>query len=244
MSEKPDRLSRDTFADRVYEDLRRAIIRGELADGTELNQVDLASRFGVSRVPVREALRRLQAERFVVAAPYQRYVVGSVGPAEVIELMELREEIEVYALRRTFKRIQDGSLALEMLHGVNDSLEPDGDGEAWLAGDRRLHRLLLGENSAAATLVDDLRERVHRYINDFLSASERRQLAVAEHRAVLDALSAGDLPAAEAALRRHIGGTRRLLQHKLAEAAGAAGGIDMGEPEAVTDEAADIGVKP
>lgn len=235
MSDRSDRLTRDTFADRVYEDLRRSIIRGELADGTELNQVELASRFGVSRVPVREALRRLQAERFVVAAPYQRYVVGSVGAAEVIELMELREEIEVYALRRTFTRIKEGAIDFEMLQELNESLQPDGDGETWLAGDRRLHRLLLGESSAAARLVDDLRERVHRYINDVVSASERRRLAVAEHRAVLDALSAGDLPAAESALRQHIGGTRRIIQRRLAETNGSAA-PDADDPVSAVQE--------
>lgn len=215
-------VTRDTLADRIYDSLRRAIVRGELADGSQLNQVDLAAQFGVSRVPVREALRRLQAEQLVAAAPYQRYVVSALTPAEVLELMELREEIEVFALRRTYRRIQSGEVDIDALRRINDKLRPKGDGEAWLAGDRNLHRLLLGGDSAAARLVDELRERVHRYVNDVVSNADRRHLAVEEHRAVLEALAAADLPAAEAALRTHISATRRLIEARVAAAETAA----------------------
>jgi len=86
-------VDRQTFADRIYEGIRAAIISGSIPEGAELNQVELAGRFGVSRVPVREALRRLQAERLVVANPYQCYIVVRISPGEVLEMIELREEL-------------------------------------------------------------------------------------------------------------------------------------------------------
>lgn len=208
-------VARQTLADRIYDELRRAIVHGELEDGAELNQVDLAAQFGVSRVPVREALRRLQAEELIAAAPYQRYVVTTLTPAEVLELVEVREELEVFALRRAYERLRRGEIEIDALRDINDALQPEGDGEAWLLGDRQLHRMLFGGDGITARLIDDIRTRVHRYLNDVVSGVERRHAAVAEHRAVLEALAAGDLPAAEAALRHHIAQTRRVLEERV-----------------------------
>src|SRR5580693_111607 len=94
-------IKRQTLADNVYVQLKNSIMRGRLRDGTELKQGELAAQLGVSRVPVREALRRLQAEHLVVAEPFQCFVVTSLTPDQVRELLELREELEVFALKKT-----------------------------------------------------------------------------------------------------------------------------------------------
>src|SRR5215469_14260267 len=78
----------------------QVVTRQTLADGTELKQLELAERLGVSRVPVREALRRLQAEHLVQGNPFHRFVVTSLTTEQVIELIDLREELEVFALKR------------------------------------------------------------------------------------------------------------------------------------------------
>src|ERR1700722_15166074 len=87
-------LPRQTLTDNVYEKIRQAIVNGELEPGSELSQVDFAQRFGVSRVPVREALRQLQAEQLLTASAFKRYVVTGLSPDEIIELTEVRECIE------------------------------------------------------------------------------------------------------------------------------------------------------
>src|SRR5580700_8480849 len=94
-------IKRQTLADNVYVQLKNSMMRGRLRDGTELKQGELATKLGVSRVPVREALRRLQAEHLVVAEPFQCFVVTSLSADQVNELLELREELEVFALRKT-----------------------------------------------------------------------------------------------------------------------------------------------
>src|SRR5712672_516044 len=127
-------VKRQTLADSVYTQLKTAIMRGRMRDGTELKQGELATTLGVSRVPVREALRRLQAEHLVVAEPFQCFVVTSLSPDQVNELLELREELEVFALKKTLtsgakkERIRAASTAAK-------SLTLSQEDEDWLAVD-------------------------------------------------------------------------------------------------------------
>jgi len=94
-------IEKYTLADQVYEKIRAAIFGGEFKPGMELNQVEVAKHFGVSRVPVREALRRLQAERLLSANPYQRYVVALLSLEQLLELHDIRAELEAFGIRRT-----------------------------------------------------------------------------------------------------------------------------------------------
>ena len=97
-------LVRETLADNVYAELRAAILNGAIEDGAELNQVWLARDFNVSRVPIREALRRLQAEGLVTATPYQHYIVRGIRPEALSEMIDIRAELEVFAIRQATSR--------------------------------------------------------------------------------------------------------------------------------------------
>lgn len=217
MAEPFPEVSRQTLADRVYSQLRDSIINGKLADGTELNQVELADQFGVSRVPVREALRRLQAEDLVVANPYQRHVVRAVSPEDVVEMVELRAELEVFALRKAMRRRRDGhgdaTRAAEAALG-RQSVKLRG--ERWLAADHEFHRQF-HTSPVVAALIDDLRQRVHRYFQVVVADTDRRSQVIDEHRALLDAVEADDEERAVAVLRAHVGHTRQLLEQFLGQ---------------------------
>lgn len=210
-------ITRQTLADSVYVALRGAITRGELRDGTELKQAELAVRFGVSRVPVREALRRLQAERLVLANPFQRFMVTSLSADQVMELLDLREELEVFALARTLcsdflpERLKAAKRAAGQLH-VDDGAEE------WLEADREFHRLLNGNTTAVAAVIEDVRERVHRYLHSAISSVNRRREVVREHKALVAALESGDEARVETVIRKHVRGTRQLLERSLVEA--------------------------
>jgi DNA-binding GntR family transcriptional regulator len=206
-------VTRQTLADSVYVELRTAIARGDLADGTELKQLELAEKLGVSRVPVREALRRLQAEHLVQGNPFHRFAVTSLTTEQVIELIDLREELEVFALKRA---VHSDSLSnrLSEARKVASTMQLNQDPEQWIEADREFHRVLNGRVTAVATLIEDLRERVHRYVHSAVPDSvvkdaNRRREVLREHEAVLAALDAGDEGAAEAAIRDHVAGTRR-----------------------------------
>jgi DNA-binding GntR family transcriptional regulator len=225
-------VTRQTLTESVYAQLRNAIITGRLRDGTQLKQVELARQLGVSRVPVREALRRLQAEHLVMAEPFQVYVVTSLNPGQVMELLDLREELEVFALRKTLssdareQRLRDARLATK-------ALDLEQDGEAWLEADREFHRALNGRTTAVAAIIEEVRERIHRYLYSSVAVVGRRRQVLKEHAVLITALESGDEAALEDAIRHHLRGTRELLEQSLA---------DVGQDEIDDEGIAGLGV--
>ena len=177
-------------------------MRGELADGAELSQVALARQFGVSRIPVREALQRLEAERLLSAEPFHRHIVRSLTADEVMELIEIRIQLECLGLRRSGDRLDQEELATIRRH--NDRLRSETDPGRWLQGDWEFHRRLVGPGTVCAEMVDDIRLRIHRYLNAAARLGHRHQIAVEEHEGVVEALEHADLDEAQDRLRRHI----------------------------------------
>src|SRR4051794_19531937 len=121
---------RRTTSDDVADALRDAIVRGDFQDGEELNQVALAKHFGVSRVPVREALRQLQAEGLISAKAHMRAVVTALTTERIAEVLDLRILVESYLLRRAAGRLTPSDLA--GLRQLCDQMEGTEDHEAWL----------------------------------------------------------------------------------------------------------------
>jgi DNA-binding GntR family transcriptional regulator len=210
-------VKRTTLADSVYAQLKTAIMRGRLRDGTELKQGELAATLGVSRVPVREALRRLQAEHLVVAEPFQCFVVTSLSPDQVNELLELRGELEVFALKKTLQSAQKGQ-RIRAANNAAKSLTLSSEDEAWLAADREFHRELNGATTAVAAIIEDVRERVHRYYLSAPALVERRREVLKEHARLIAALEAGDESAVESAIRSHVQATMHHLQMSFVDA--------------------------
>ncbi len=206
----------------VYEELRRSIINGELPSQTELKQVELAKRFGVSTIPVREAIRQLHAEGLVDSQPFLRARVRGLSIEQLGELLHLREELEVIGVQLHGPELTDERL--DALDALNDRLATTTDGEDWLRGDWELHQLLLGDSSPTAEVVDSIRRRIHSALNAAHSFGARHEKAVGEHRAIIAALRARDPEGAEAALRAHVQRTATLLlDHARARQATAAG---------------------
>jgi DNA-binding GntR family transcriptional regulator len=210
-------VKRQTLADSVYVQLKSSIMRGNLRDGTELKQGELATKLGVSRVPVREALRRLQAEHLVVAEPFQCFVVTSLSPDQVNELLELREELEVFALKKTLDSgVKDDRIRAATTAGKSLTLSQDD--ESWLAADRAFHRELNGATTAVSAIIEDVRERVHRYYLSSPAVVERRREVLKEHAALIAAVRDGDPAAVEAAIRTHVRATKHHLQMSFLDA--------------------------
>jgi len=209
--EKLELVERHTLADSVYAQLRTAIVRGQLRDGAKLKQVELAEQLGVSRVPVREALRRLQAEHLVAAEPFQCFVVTTLTRPQVMELIDLREELEVIALKQSLKS-PDLERRIREAKAAAKALSLSQDDQSWLASDRDFHRALNGGTTAVTAIIEDIRERVHRYLYSAPAVARRRSGVLKEHAALLAAFQAGDEQAVEDAIRRHVRGTRKHLE--------------------------------
>lgn len=203
----PALTERRTASDEVADTLRDAIITGQFADGEELNQVELAKHFGVSRVPVREALRRLQAEGLVSAEAHRRVVVPGLNRERIAEIFEVRGLLEGYLLERSAPQI--GADRLATLRGLCDAMDKARGRNSWLARNHDFHHALLEPADAPLTMaiVERLSHQVERYLRR-TGGVHRPKEAGREHRAVLDALERGAVKEAARVLTEHVLSTR------------------------------------
>jgi GntR family transcriptional regulator, rspAB operon transcriptional repressor len=192
----------------VYDRVRAAILDGELAPGAIMSQVSLAEELGISRTPLREALRMLQSEGLIEAEPNRRVRVAPIAAADLEELCVIRVTLESEALRLSISRLTaddlarlEGSMA-EMAHYAETK-----DYRRWGAPHRRFHRLLTahaGERSNA--LLDQLFDHSERYRRLHIGHGPSAW-ATAGHREILDACKAGDRARGGALLATHLART-------------------------------------
>lgn len=210
-------LGRVSTKDQVTARLRDAITTGVLTPGQRLQQEELAERLGVSRMPVREALRQLEAEGLVTFQPYRGAIVAKLSADELIEIYEIRIALETLALRGALPsfdaaRLRNLEATLALMEGTDDS-------ERWLALNRTFHdqlymhptRRLLLEHIAA------LRNKSEPFLRLFAAAPDRTHHAQAEHRAILSACRAGDVDTACRLLGEHLQTTVLSLSSALRE---------------------------
>lgn len=199
--------------DLIVDVLREAIGRGVLRPGQALSQAELSSAFGVSTIPVREALRRLEADGLVVVRHNRGAFVAELTPADVRELYEIRTPLEVQALRLALPNFSgvDIRAALDVL----DRLDLVDDGERWTVLDREFHLTLYRPcgRPRLLELIGRLRtntELYHSALNSVVAVYPHCQAA---HRAIVDACAAGQREQALALLAEHLdeGGERLAL---------------------------------
>ena len=207
----PASKERGTLAVDVTACLRNAIQSGLLPDGIELNQVALAEHLGVSRVPVREAMRSLQAEGWISARANYRAIVQAVSADRVKQILELRTVLEVHCLKRAARTMT--SDRIRKLNAMCDEMDKLKDHDAWLAANRKFHRTLLESpgSDLAIEVVEQLSSQIERYLRLGGGGPMREKQAGAEHRAIVKALSRRDSRKAGDLIRKHIGNTTRVV---------------------------------
>jgi DNA-binding GntR family transcriptional regulator len=202
MPDQPDAIPQGHQAHaRIVEDIRR----GLLPPGTRLREVDLAERLGISRTPVREALRMLEADGLVVHLPRQGAVVRSLDYAEVIELYEMRAVLEGTAARLAARVASDVELA--SLAALNEAFAAALHDPAEAAEvNRQFHAALMNaaRNRFLRGSVAGLSKTMFILGRTTLMGPRRAEAAHGEHARVLGALAARDGERAEIAMRAHI----------------------------------------
>ncbi|MCZ0989763.1 GntR family transcriptional regulator [Streptomyces diastatochromogenes] len=177
--------------ERVLATLRQDIIAGRLGPGERLVERELADRFGVSRVPVREAIRALVAEGFVLFESARRTVVRRLTPTDVKELFELREALEVYAAGLAAARATPEALAeLRELLTEATTATKEGDGEAITDINTRFHDRILA--MAGNTLLISVMEPVDGRLRWLTRQNEEWPQLLDEHRELYEAIASGD----------------------------------------------------
>jgi DNA-binding GntR family transcriptional regulator len=216
----PKTLRHKTVAGAVAEDLRRRIIDGDFASGFQLRQDALAAEFGVSRIPVREALMQLEAEGLVKIHPHRGAIVSELSTEEIGELFELRAILEPRLLKASAPRLteddyhrlnailQEFSLALEAQHVSR-----------WGELNTELHMVLYRHAGQPRSLgiVANLLQECDRHTRLQLSLAGKRERAEAEHAELIRLCAAGEVRGACALLKTHIENAGQSLRDFLKE---------------------------
>jgi DNA-binding GntR family transcriptional regulator len=202
--------NRRITADYVADALRNAIQQGDLADNAVLSQAAIAQHFGVSRVPVREAMQHLQAEGLIEMPAHRLAVVRGLDLQRLVEVYNLRALLEGYAIELAVPRIDAASL--KQARTLEREMREPIDHQQWLELNARFHRLLYEPSGATMTLelIDQLRGRAERYARLWGSGSgiHRPSEAGREHREILTLVAKGDAAGSRQAIERHIHHTR------------------------------------
>lgn len=202
-----------TVEEMVVTALREAILSGALEPGGRLRQEMLAEALDVSRVPVRAALRKLEAEGLVVSAPHRGSVVRVLEPEEIRETYELRIVLETFVLRSVIERITPEEI--EELLALAEEIDGDAEGDAWLTSTERFyeHLYVIAGLPLTADIIHRLRANVGRY---WLSLKVLQHEG-ATHRVIIDAIRKGDPARAERWLTDHLTRVSKELQRRVAE---------------------------
>jgi DNA-binding GntR family transcriptional regulator len=197
-------LERDTTAKVVAERLREEIQHGSLAPGTRLRQNDVAKRFGVSTTPVREAFAQLQAEGLLRIDPHRGAIVFHPSVDDVLEFYEIREALESLAVEHAIPRLEPTTA--RDLDALIDRMRRTSDARRWLKLNDEFHLRLYAsaERPRLSALIDSLRDASKPYIHMFVVSRSPSERANEEHKAILDACTAGDVDAARRAIRDHL----------------------------------------
>jgi DNA-binding GntR family transcriptional regulator len=190
------------------DELRRRILSGEFPEGFQLKQDALAEDFGMSRIPIREALVQLESEGFDKILPHRGALVAELSPAEIGELFELRALLEPRLLRRSAPRLTaDDYLALDRINAEYSAEMRTMNPGRWGELNNRLHLRLLSRAAQPRTLaiVTALLQNTDRYTRLQLSLSRGgRTRAIDEHTALVRFCRDGDVPGACRLLTAHI----------------------------------------
>jgi DNA-binding GntR family transcriptional regulator len=191
----------------ALEALRAHILRGHYRDGEALRQDALAQQLGVSRIPIREALRQLEAEGLVTFVPHRGAVVASLSLEDVEEVFELRADVEPALLRRAIPHLSNEQFerAAEILRQYESALR-SANVAVWGELNWKFHSTLYEPAQRPITLglMQRLHDHADRYVRVQLAVTHWQSRAIREHRAIAAAAKRRDIKKATALLRDHI----------------------------------------
>ncbi len=191
----------------VFKKLRRAILLEELKAGERLTEIRLADRLGVSRTPIREAMRKLELEGLVVMVPRRGAVVAKISEKNLRDVLEIRRVLDMLCARLACERMSEE--AKEKLNTACQDFE-----EAVKSGDLRdvaqkdvaLHNIIIEAtgNLTLQQMLDNLAEQMYRYRVKYLKDDSQYQTLSREHRAICKSIMSGDQETAVRLAKEHI----------------------------------------
>lgn len=193
--------------DVVFNTLRQAILKGELKPGERLMEIALADRLGVSRTPIREALRKLELEGLVVMIPRRGAQVADITEKDLNDVLEVRIALETLAIEKACKRMNEEQIE-KLWRAAKEFQETTADGNLvrLAEADVAFHEVIYqaADNVILNQVLNNLREQIYRYRVEYLKDEEMRNQLVKEHEMLYEAIKERDAKKAQEISFRHI----------------------------------------
>ena len=206
--------------DVVFNTLRKAILKGELKHGERLMEIALAERLGVSRTPVREAMRKLELEGLVVMIPRRGAQVANITEKDLNDVLEVRIALENLSIENACTRMTEEQLS-QLLEAakVFERTMADGNLVKLAEADVAFHEVIYqsSDNRRLNQVLNNLREQIYRYRVEYLKDEETRNLLVKEHEELYEAIKARDVKTAQEISFRHIENQREAIVRSIRE---------------------------
>ena len=207
--------------DVVFNTLRQAILKGELKPGERLMEIQLANKLGVSRTPVREAIRKLELEGLVLMIPRKGAEVAKITRQDMEDVLEVRTALEELAVKDACDHITDAQLS-ELKKASNEFKKALLEGKDLVTcadADMHFHDVILSatNNRRLIQMLNNLSEQMYRYRMEYLKDERTHKTLIEEHDAIRRALKKHDKVKAGAAIRVHIDNQKRSILESLTE---------------------------
>ena len=208
--------------DLVYTTLRQAILKGELEPGERLMEIQLAEKLGVSRTPIREAIRRLEKESLVLMVPRKGAEVAGISEKMLKDVLEIRMTLEELALRLAIARADSADIA--QMEKAEETFQQAVEGGKLIdmaEADERFHFFIYeaAGNDKLTEILLGLKENMYRYRLEYLKDENYRKALMQEHTAIIEAFQKKDVEAGLDVTDRHIKNQERAVLKRVRQEA-------------------------
>lgn len=193
--------------DVVFNTLRQAILRGELKPGERLMEIQLANKLGVSRTPIREAIRKLELEGLVLMIPRKGAEVAEITEKNMMDVLEVRKALEELAVRLACERIRNVQIEeMKVAAADFENTLKSGDVTKIAEADVKFHDIVYfaTDNQRLVTLLNNLREQMYRFRVEYLKQKECHPKLIHEHQMIIEAIRERDATRASELVGKHI----------------------------------------
>lgn len=193
--------------DVVFNTLRHAILKGELEPGERLMEISLAQKLGVSRTPIREAIRKLELEGLVVMVPRKGAEVADITEKDLRDVLEVRTALEQLSIELAMKNMTEEDY--KQLKAANEAFARDSEGDDRIKlaeADVAFHEVIYMAtgNKRLIQMINNLREQMYRYRLEYIKDKSTHARLVDEHNMIIETMRKNDIEAGKAAIKLHV----------------------------------------
>lgn len=205
--------------DVVFKTLRDAILRGDLKPGERLMEMHLAEELGVSRTPIREAIRMLEQEGLAITIPRKGAQVAGMTEKDLYDVLEIRDALDELAVSRACENVNKKSLSklAEAMRDFEKSVA-SGNVRAIVSSDEQFHDVIyaMTDNPKLVNIVSNLREQMYRYRYEYVKDNADYKQLVSEHTCIVDGLRRQDKEYVKSVMHTHlenqVAGVRKVIE--------------------------------